>query len=141
MNKEKDTKFDFWNDHSLEFLEMAMKRDYQEHVKSCDGYGKKSRDCGDTLEFFVMVKNRCIESISYDLKGCIFSHACANTLIHFVEGKSILDARKITKNDITSFLKTLPSKEDHCAAHAISAFFLALNDYEKKLKFGLKSAH
>jgi len=25
---------DFWNDHSLEFLEMAMKRDYQETVQS-----------------------------------------------------------------------------------------------------------
>jgi len=22
--------FDFWNDHSLEFLDMAMKRDFQE---------------------------------------------------------------------------------------------------------------
>ena len=25
---------DFWNDHSLEFLEMAMKRDYKETVQS-----------------------------------------------------------------------------------------------------------
>ncbi len=48
--------FDFWNDHSLEFLEMAMKRDHQETVTSCDGYGKSIREeCGDTIEFFLMI--------------------------------------------------------------------------------------
>ncbi len=55
--------FDFWNDHSLEFLEMSMKRDYQESVKTCDGYGKNTRDCGDTLEFFLNKRNDVLDII------------------------------------------------------------------------------
>ena len=51
MKDKKRKKFDFWNDHSLWFLEMVMKRDYQETLARCDGYGKKQREQGS---LFVM---------------------------------------------------------------------------------------
>jgi nitrogen fixation NifU-like protein len=111
---------------------MAMKRDYQESVTSCDGYGKKTRDCGDTLEFFIMVENDTLQSISYDLKGCLFSHACANTLIKLAQHQSIKNAKAIKPEEIISYLKTLPKAEEHCATHALSAFNMALEDYNKK---------
>ncbi len=134
MNHKKDRAQDFWNDHSLEFLEMAMKRDFQESVQSCDGYGKRTRSCGDTLEFFVMVTDRKVASISYDVQGCLYSHACANTVIKFARGKLIDTAREIIKEDIVSYLKTLPEEEEHCAVHALAAFNSALDDYENKQK-------
>lgn len=132
MNDKKEVKFDFWNDHSLEFLEMAMKRDFQERVDSCAGYGKKQRDCGDTIEIFLDIKANIIESISYDIQGCLYSHACANTLIHFARGKSIAQARQITPDQIIAYLKTLPKQETHCAEHALAAFFMALDDFKTR---------
>ncbi len=126
--------FDFWNDHSLEFLEMAMKRDYQETVQSFDGYGRKSRACGDTIEFFLNGNHDMLDTISYDLKGCLFSHACANTIIFLALHKSIEQAKRITAEDIILFLKTLPKEEDHCAAHALDAFQMALDDLDNKKK-------
>lgn len=136
MKKESgEKKTDFWNDHSLEFLEMAMRRDYQEtvHPGACDGYGKSTREgCGDTIEFFVKSKGDRFDSISYDLNGCIFSHACVNALIHLVEDKTIEEAVKLTPRDIISFLKTLPAKEEHCAGHALRAFYSALEDIKKQ---------
>jgi nitrogen fixation NifU-like protein len=123
---------DFWNHHSLEFLEMAMKRDYQEKVTSCDGYGRKTRECGDTIEFFLNRNGDRLESISYDLTGCIFSHACANTIISLAFDKSVEQAKQIKIQDIIGFLKTLPAEEEHCAGHALSAFQAALGDLEKK---------
>jgi nitrogen fixation NifU-like protein len=129
---DKNKPFDFWNDHSLEFLEMAMKRDYQERVESCDGYGKSVRkDCRDTIEFFVMVSSDRLTAISYDLKGCLFSHACANTLIELAKGKTLAEAAKITRQEIVDYLKTLPVNEMHCADHALAAFGQALADLEK----------
>ncbi len=122
----REEKFDFWNDHSLEFLEMAMKRDFQERVESPDGYGKQTRECGDTIEFFLMTDKEVIKTLSYDLKGCIFSHACVNTIIHFARDKSIEQATKIKEKDVVDFLKTLPKKEEHCARHALKAFRKAL---------------
>ncbi|OGR58481.1 MAG: iron-sulfur cluster assembly scaffold protein [Desulfobacula sp. RIFOXYB2_FULL_45_6] len=126
--------FDFWNDHSLEFLEMAMKRDYQERVQTCDGYGKKTRDCGDTIEFFVNGNKDILDTISYDLKGCLFSHACANTIIFLARYKDMEQARHITPEDIVQFLRTLPREEEHCAAHVLGAFRMALDDLENKEK-------
>ena len=128
MREKKDKPFDFWNDHSLEFLEMAMKRDFQERVDVCDGYGKKTRDCGDTIEFFIVEKKNMLQAISYDLKGCLFSHACANTLIHLAQNQTIEAAEQISADDIIAYLKTLPRAEKHCAAHALSAFRSALAD-------------
>jgi nitrogen fixation NifU-like protein len=131
MNTKNDKLFDFWNDHSLEFLEMAMKRDFQESVKVCDGYGKRIRDCGDTIEIFLNRKEGVLESISYDLKGCLFSHACVNTIIKLARHKAVDDAKKITKQDIIAYLKTLPEAEEHCASHAISVFNMALDNLDE----------
>jgi nitrogen fixation NifU-like protein len=122
---------DFWNDHSLEFLEMAMKRDYQEKVTSCDGYGRKTRECGDTIEFFLKRNGDKLENISYDLTGCLFSHACVNTVISLALHKSTEEAAHIKAEDIVKFLKTLPKEEEHCASHALSAFQAALEDLAK----------
>jgi nitrogen fixation NifU-like protein len=128
LTKTTEDSFDFWNDHSLEFLEMAMKRDYQESVQSSDGYGKSIRkNCGDTVEFYLMAKKERLTSISYDIQGCLFSHACANTIIKLTLNQTIEQARKIKAEDIIDYLKTLPEKESHCAGHALEAFSLALD--------------
>ncbi len=124
--QQKEKKFDFWNDHSLEFLEMAMKRDYQETVHNWDGYGRAQRECGDTIEFFLMADKGELTAISYDIRGCIFTHACANTIIKLSEGKDISGVSRIRDDQILSYLKTLPEKENHCAALALKAFNQAL---------------
>ena len=119
--------FDFWNDHSLVFLEMAMKRDYQERVDQCDAVGEASRECGDTICFFLKTAQGKLDTISYDIRGCIYTHACANTLIHLALGRSFDDASRIGKSDILSFLKTLPKPEEHCADLVLAAFGRALD--------------
>jgi nitrogen fixation NifU-like protein len=40
MDAEKNTS-DFWQDHSLTFLEMAFRTDRRERLDKPDGYGKK----------------------------------------------------------------------------------------------------
>lgn len=131
MTEQEKKPFDFWNDHSLEFLEMAYKRDYQEKLESCDGYGKKTRSCGDTIEIFILVQDEIIQSISYDLKGCLFSHACVNTLIKLAKENTFEQAERIKAGDIIDFLQTLPKEEEHCADHVLAAFNQALDDHIK----------
>ena len=118
--------FDFWNDHSLVFLEMAMKRDYQERVIQCDGKGEAQRDCGDTICFFIKADQGRLVAISYDIQGCIYTHACANTIIHLTQGRPVEEAAGIGKVDILSHLETLPEAEEHCADLALLAFGRAL---------------
>ena len=123
---------DFWQDHSIEYLELAFKHEYQERVIHADGYGKRTGECGDTVEFFIMAKDGEITSISYDINGCINTNACANAVIVLANGKKIQELWDITHEDVAALLKTLPVHEEHCAQLAVGAFYLALRDLEKK---------
>ena len=125
-------KEDFWQDHSLEYLEMAFKHEYQERVTHPHGYGRRTGECGDTIEFFIMTHNGEISSITYDINGCVNTNACANTVVHLAREKQIDALWNITHEEVAAFLKTLPANETHCAELAVGAFYLALRDLETK---------
>jgi nitrogen fixation protein NifU and related proteins len=127
----KNKGFDFWQDHSENFLEMALRSDYRERIEHPDGYGKRTGDCGDTVEFFLMVDHGRIQRITIDVHGCINTNACANVVIELAKEKSLEDAWKITPDDIENYLKTLPPDHKHCAELAVGAFYLALANYRE----------
>ena len=80
---------DFWRRHSVNFLSMAFETARCERIQHPDGYGKCSRECGDTLEIYLMSRNGRIGSASFYTDGCIYTIACANTLVRMIEGKPI----------------------------------------------------
>jgi len=118
--------FNFWQDHSSQYLEMAFRSDKREIIDHPDGYGKRTGRCGDTVEIFLTVHNEKKESVSFQTDGCINTHACANTLACLAEGITISQAWKITPEDVVDYLGTLPPEEIHCAEVAAGALYLAL---------------
>ena len=126
--------FDFWQEHSMRFLEMAYNTDKRKRLKEPDGYGKRTGVCGDTVEVFLVIKDDFIYYVYFDTDGCIQTNACCNTVAHMAENKDISRAWKLTPEKIINYLQTLPEDHHHCAELSIGAFFLALSDYEKKKK-------
>ena len=126
-----ENKFDFWHDHSLHYLEMAFRHDRRERLQNPDGYGKRTGECGDTVEMFLHIKSGRIQSVSFDIDGCINTNACANTVSHLSEGKTIEEAWQITPEDVIEFLETLPKENYHCAELVVGAFYLALENYRE----------
>ncbi|MBF0111875.1 MAG: iron-sulfur cluster assembly scaffold protein [Desulfamplus sp.] len=123
---------DFLQDHSLEYLEMALSYDKMERIENPDGYGTRTGECGDTVEFFIMEKDGVIDHISYYIDGCKNTNACANTVVKMAQNKKIDEMwDKITPEVIASYLKTLPADEIHCAELAAGAFYLALKSLDK----------
>ncbi len=122
---------EFFRDHSENFLEMALKTDKFEKVERPDGYGKYSRECGDTLEIFLLARNGDIRSASFYTEGCIYTVACANAMIGMIEGKTVTNAWTITPQHLVDFLETLPQKERHCAELAVKALKAALLDLKE----------
>ncbi|MBU4053688.1 MAG: iron-sulfur cluster assembly scaffold protein [Proteobacteria bacterium] len=120
--------FDFFNDHSLHFLEMALTSDRMEKLDSPDGYGKNTGDCGDTVEMFLKVGNDRLEKITFLIHGCMNTHACANTIANFLEGKTLKEAWDVTPEKVADFLETLPKNHFHCAELAVGALYRALGD-------------
>jgi nitrogen fixation NifU-like protein len=122
---------DFWQDNSLNYLEMAFCHDRRERLQNPDGYGKRTGECGDTVEMFLCIKNGRIETVSFDTDGCINTNACANTVSHLSEGKTIKEAWDITPKDVIEYLETLPEGNYHCAELAVGAFYTALANYQE----------
>ncbi len=123
---------DFWERHSLQFLEMAFETFKRETLEKPDGYGKKTRECGDTIEIFLMLDEAKIRSASFETDGCLYSVACSNAVVHLAEGKTLPEAGRITPENVIRYLETLPENESHCADLAVAALRLALDDARAK---------
>ncbi|MBI9085684.1 MAG: iron-sulfur cluster assembly scaffold protein [Desulfobacterales bacterium] len=139
MSEQKD--FDFWQDHSLHYLEMAFRSDRHETVEKPDGRGKKTGDCGDTVEIFIQVKGGRIDAVSFDINGCTNTNATANTVAHLAEGKTVEEAWEITPEAVADFLETLPEDHFHCAELAVGAFYLALANFQENSRNSWKQLY
>lgn len=128
MSKEK---FDVWQDLSTKYLEMALKTDHCEIIERPDGYGKRTGECGDTIEFFLTMKGDRIEHVAFQTDGCMNTSACANTVVRMTEGRTVDEAWEISPENIIDFLETLPSHKAHCAELAVGALYLALANVKK----------
>ena len=127
----KEDKFNFWQDHSRHYLEMAFRTDRREVIKQPDGYGRRSGNCGDTVEMYLSIRNGCIHSVSFETNGCLSTSACANTVAELTEGKEVEAGWEITPEDVIDYLETLPPENHHCAELAVGAFYLALTNYRE----------
>ena len=125
----------------MKFLECAFRSDRHETVHRADGHGKKSGDCGDTIEFFVIVNKDRLQTISYAVNGCMNTNACANAVIDLAENRTMDEAWEITPEMVSDYLESLPEDHFHCAELAIGAFYLALADAKRNLKTGWKKAY
>lgn len=129
-----DAKFDFFNDHSEQYLEMAFCADYLEILHNPDGRGKNTGDCGDTVEVFLCAAGERISDISFRIDGCINTRACANTMARMIEGKTMTEAWRITPQDVIGYLQTLPAESHHCAELACGALYRALTDLRRNVR-------
>lgn len=124
--------FSFWQDHSLKYLEMAFRREKEGRLAHPDGYGKRTGDCGDTVEVYLNVNKSIIEEIAYQINGCINTNACTNAMIQMAENAPVDEAWAITPEKIAEYLETLPENHKHCSELAVGALYQALADYNKK---------
>ena len=91
--------FDFFQEHSRNYLEMALRTDKQEVMHDPDGYGKRIGVCGDTVEFFLKIKKGQIQNVSYHVDGCMNTNACCNAVVHMIEQSSVETAWEITPQE------------------------------------------
>lgn len=115
----------------MHFLEMAFRNDRRARIEHPDGYGKRTGDCGDTVEMYLSIQQGFIRSVAYETNGCLNTNACANTVAELAEGRKVEDAWEITVDDVAAYLETLPPENIHCAELAVGALYLALTNYQE----------
>jgi len=88
--------------------------------------------CGDQLTLHLDIKNWKIADIRFEANACAVSIISSELLAEALIGKSIEEARKLTKEQ---FLKdidlNLTTSRVKCATLVLSALTQALEDYEK----------
>lgn len=124
-------KFDFWQDHSEQFLVMAYLWEKRTALANPDGVGSKTGDCGDTITMYLSVKKGVVEQLTFELSGCINTNACSNAVAVLVEGKTLEQCWNVCPADVIDFLETLPEDHHHCAELAVGTLYLALADCVK----------
>jgi nitrogen fixation NifU-like protein len=123
--------FDFWQEHSLHYLEMAFRSDRRGKIAEPDGYGRRTGECGDTIEMYLTIDHGRIQAVAYETNGCMNTNACANTVAELAEGRKVEDAWEITPEAVFAFLETLPPENAHCAELAAGALYLALRNWQE----------
>ncbi|HET7112451.1 MAG TPA: iron-sulfur cluster assembly scaffold protein [Pyrinomonadaceae bacterium] len=83
--------------------------------------------CGDRLRLSLILKNDRIETARYLAYGCPPTLVCGSVLTELITGKTVSEARQITKNDVVDAVGGLPSRKHHAAALAIETLNSALD--------------
>ncbi len=134
-----------------EYVENLQKIIYEEEIKVYNerivslyhdpkNWGKPPEDeitisktyegpCGDTMSFFLKIKDKIIEKANFLTDGCGASVAagCQTTLL--IENRSLDDAEKLKQEDIDAALNGLPEDHKHCAELAVTTLKRAIDDY------------
>ena len=121
-------------DHSKNFQTMVSRAERYGELENPDGYGKRTGDCGDTIEIFLSIQAGQIRMVTFRVDGCSNTVACGNTVSFLMEGRTLSDGWLLTPENVAEYLQTLPQDHFHCAELAVGAFYKALTDYSNRQK-------
>lgn len=82
--------------------------------------------CGDRLRLSVRLREGRIEAARFLAYGCAPTLACGSVLAEMIEGMTVEEAARLTRQEIIRALGGLPSRKQHAAALAIETLRAAL---------------
>ena len=98
-------------------------------IPAPDGLGRIAGPCGDTMEIYLKVKDGKVMNASFWTDGCGPSIASGSMVTEMAKEKSVLEAQRITQQDILDALGGLPEESVHCALLAANTLKEAIKDY------------
>lgn len=87
--------------------------------------------CGDILELTLKIAAGRIADIRFRAKGCVAAMACGSALTELVRGKSIDEARNLTREELLRAVGELPPASSHASHLAMDALHAALQQLAK----------
>jgi len=90
--------------------------------------------CGDTLQFFLKVNGNIIEDIKFQATSCVAGLSACSAVTVIVKGKTLQEAKKLTKEEIVKHLNAVPVIKTHCVILALEGLIKVIEHYEKRKK-------
>jgi len=102
-------------------------------IKDADGVGEVGNPvCGDMMSFYINVRDNKIADIKFKTFGCVAAIAVSSMVTEMAMGKTLDEAKKITKQSVAVSLDGLPKQKMHCSNLGADALAKAIEDYENK---------
>ncbi len=98
-------------------------------IPAPDGFGRITGPCGDAMEIYLKVRDGRVINASFRTDGCGTTIASGSMVTEMAKEKSVLEAQKITQQDILDALGGLPEDSLHCALLAANTLKEAIKDY------------
>ena len=96
--------------------------------------------CGDVLQLALKLADDRIAEIRFLAKGCVPSIACASALTELVRGKTIADARAVSREQLIAAVGGLPPASSHASHLAIDALHASLDQLARQNRSDSKPA-
>ena len=102
-------------------------------IKNADGVGEVGNPvCGDMMSFYINVKDNKIADIKFKTFGCVAAIAVSSMVTEMALGKTLDEAKKITKKSVAESLDGLPKEKMHCSNLGADALNKAIEDFESR---------
>ena len=102
-------------------------------IPDADGIGKVGNpQCGDVMWLYIKVKDNIITDVKFKTFGCGAAIATSSMITELAKGKTIEEAKKISRADVADELGGLPPVKMHCSNLAADALREAIKDFEAK---------
>jgi NifU-like protein involved in Fe-S cluster formation len=88
--------------------------------------------CGDRLRLTLRIQDGRITAARFLAYGCPPTLACGSALTGMLEGVTVGEAARITRQQLTKLLDGLPARKSHAAALAIETLHEALRGSESQ---------
>jgi len=102
-------------------------------IENADGIGEVGNPvCGDMMTFYIKVEDEKIADVKYKTFGCVAAIAVSSKVSELTKGKSLDEAKTLTKQAVAESLDGLPKEKMHCSNLGAQALSAAIKDYEDK---------
>jgi len=100
-------------------------------IQGADGVGEVGNPiCGDMMKITIKVANDSIKDIKFLTFGCGAAIAVSSMVTEMAKGKTLDEAKKISKESVAQALEDLPMNKLHCSNLGADALHMAIKDYE-----------
>ena len=114
-------------DSSMPFDEAIKK--YSRRLNDADASASVTGACGDTMEFYLNIKDNRVSEVFFHADGCGYTSACGAVAAFFADGRVLEEAMFVSPGLILKTLGNVPEDHRHCAILAATTLYKAIADH------------
>ena len=104
-------------------------------IEDADGVGQLGNPAdGDVIAIYIKVRDGILTDVKFKTFGCAAAIATSSMVTQMAKGRTIEEARRITKEEVAEALGGLPPGKMDCSNFAPDTLRMAIEDYQNKHK-------